>query len=53
MTVVARKAERKVGSKEKLSKLKCAKWWYKWLTQALLIKEEHSVVLARFTRVPA
>ena len=53
MTVVARKAERKVGSKEKLSKLKCTEWWYQWLSQALLIKAEHSVVLARFTRVLA
>ena len=53
MAVVARKAERKAGSKEKLSKLKYAKWWYQWLSQALLIKAERSVVLARFTRVPA
>ena len=53
MAVVARKAERKAGSKEKLSELKCTEWWYQWLSQALLIKVERSVVLARFTRVPA
>ena len=40
-------------SKEKLSELKCAEWWYQWLSQALLIKAERSVVLARFTRVLA
>ena len=51
--MVARKAERKASSKEKLSELKCAEWWYQWLSQALLIKAEHSVVLAWFTRVPA
>ena len=48
-----RKAERKASSKEKLSELKCAEWWYQWLRQALLIKAERSVVLAWFTRVPA
>ena len=48
-----RKVERKVGSNKKLSELKCAEWWYQWLSQALLIKAERSVVLARFTRVPA
>ena len=53
MAVVARKAERKAGSKEKLSELKCTKWWYQWLSQALLIKVERLVVLAWFTRVPA
>jgi len=53
LTVVARKAERKAGSKEKLSELKCVEWWYQWLSQALLIKAEHLVVLARSTRVPA
>ena len=53
MAVVARKAERKAGSKEKLSELKCAEWWYQWLSQALLIKAERSVVLAWFTKVPA
>ena len=53
LAVVARKAKRKAGSKEKLSELKCAEWWYQWLSQALLIKAESSVVLARFTRVPA
>jgi len=47
-----RKAEQKAGSKEKLSELKCAEWWYQWLSQALLIKVEHSVVLACSTRVP-
>ena len=41
MAVVARKAEQKAGSKEKLSELKCAEWWYQWLSQALLIKAEH------------
>ena len=46
-------AEQKVGSKEKLGELKCAEWWYQGLSQALLIKAERSVVLARFTRVPA
>ena len=51
--VVARKAERKVCSKEKLDELKCAEWWYQWLSQALLIKTERSVVLTWFTRVPA
>ena len=50
--MVVRKAKRKAGSKEKLSELKCAEWWYQWLSQALLIKAERSVVLARFTRVP-
>ena len=53
MVVVARKAERKASSKEKLSELKCAEWWYQWLSQALLIKAERSVVLAWFTKVPA
>ena len=53
MAVVVRKAERKAGSKEKLSELKCVEWWYQWLSQALLIKAERSVILARFTRVPA
>ena len=48
-----RKAERKASSKEKLIELKCAEWWYQWLSQALLIKAEHSVVLAWSTRVPA
>ena len=48
-----RKAERKAGSKKKLSELTCTEWWYQWLSQALLIKVEHSVVLALFTRVPA
>ena len=48
-----RKVERKAGSKEKLSELKCAEWWYQWLSQALLIKAERSVVLAWFTRVLA
>ena len=51
--MVVRKAERKASSKEKLSELKCTEWWYQWLSQALLIKAEHSVVLAWFTRVPA
>ena len=37
MAVVARKAERKAGSKEKLSELKCVEWWYQWLRQALPI----------------
>ena len=50
--MVVRKAEQKASSKEKLSELKCAKWWYQWLSQALLIKAEQSVVLVRFTRVP-
>ena len=53
LAVVVRKAKRKAGSKEKLSELKCAEWWYQWLNQALLIKAERLVVLARFTRVPA
>ena len=53
LAVVVRKAERKAGSKKKLSELKCAEWWYQWLSQALLIKAERSVVLMRFTRVPA
>ena len=53
MVVVARKSERKAGPKEKLSELKCAKWWYQWLSQALLIKAEWPVVLAWSTRVPA
>ena len=44
-----RKVEQKAGSKEKLSELKCAKWWYQGLSQALLIKVERPVVLARFT----
>ena len=48
-----RKAEQKASSKEKLSELKCAKWWYQGLSQALLIKAERSVVLAWSTRVPA
>ena len=48
-----RKAERKAGSKEKLSELKYVEWWYQGLSQALLIKAERSVVLARSTRVPA
>ena len=47
------KADRKAGSKEKLSELKCAEWWYQWLRQALLRKAERSVVLTQFTRVPA
>ena len=46
MAVVVRKAERKAGSKEKLSELKCVKWWYQGLSQALLIKAERSVVMA-------
>ena len=50
--MVVRKAKRKAGSKEKLSELKCAEWWYQWLSQALLIKAERSMVLTRFTRVP-
>ena len=48
-----RLSKRKVGSKEKLSELRCAEWWYQWLSQALLIKAERSVVLARSTRVLA
>ena len=48
-----RKAEQKVGSKEKLSELKGAEWWYQWLSQALLIKVERSVVLAQSTKVLA
>ena len=36
-----------------LSELKYAEWRYQWLSQTLLIKAERSVVLARFTRVPA
>ena len=52
LAVVVRKAERKAGSKEKLSELKCAEWWYQQLSQALLIEAERSVVLARFTKVP-
>ena len=51
--MVVRKAERKASSKEKLSELKCIEWWYQGLSQALLKKAERSVVLARFTRVPA
>ena len=51
--MVVRKDERKASSKEKLSELKCVEWWYQWLSQALLIKAECSVVLARFTRFPA
>jgi len=47
-----RKAEQKAGSKEKLTELKCAEWWYQGLSQALLIKAKRSVVLARPTRVP-
>ena len=53
LVVVVRKAERKACSKEKLSELKCAEWWYQGLSQALLIKVERSVVLAQSTRVPA
>ena len=53
MAVVVRKDKQKAGSKEKLSELKCAEWWYQGLSQALLIKAERSVVLAWFTRVPA
>ena len=52
LVVVVRKAEQKAGSKEKLSELKCTEWWYQWLSQALLIKAERSVVLAWSTRVP-
>ena len=48
-----RKAERKASLKEKLSELKCDEWWYQWLSQALLIKVERSVVLAWFNRVLA
>ena len=51
--MVVRKVEQKDGSKEKLSELKYAEWWYQWLSQALLIKAEWSMVLTRFTRVPA
>ena len=43
----------KLAQGKKLSELNCAKWWYQWLSQALLIKAKHSVVLAWFTRVPA
>ena len=50
--MVVRKAEQKAGSKEELSELKCIEWWYQGLSQALLIKGERSVVLARSTRVP-
>ena len=50
--MVVRKAEQKAGSKEKLSELKGVEWWYQWLSQALLIKVERSVVLAWLTRVP-
>ena len=46
MAVVARKAEQKADSKEKLSELKCTEWWYQGLSQALLIKAERSVVQA-------
>ena len=51
--MVVRKAKRKAGSKEKLGELKCAELWYQWLSQALVIKAERSVVLTWFTRVPA
>ena len=51
--MVVRKAKRKAGSKEKLSELKYAEWWYQGLSQALLIKAERSMVLARSTRIPA
>ena len=51
--MVVRKAKRKAGSKEKLSELKYAEWWYQGLSQALLIKAEHLVVLAWSTRVLA
>ena len=50
--MVVRKAKRKASSKEKLSELKCAEWWYQWLSQSLLMKAEWSVVLAWSTRVP-
>ena len=52
LVVVARKAERKAGSKEKLNELKCTEWWYQGLSQALLIKAERLVVLAWSIRVP-
>ena len=42
---------KKLAQRENLSELKCAEWWYQWLSQALLIKAERSVVLTRFTRV--
>ena len=43
----------KLAQEEGLGELECTEWWYQWLSQALLIKAEQSVVLARFTRVPA
>ena len=47
-----RRTVRKARSKEKLDELKCTKWWYQWLSQALLIKAERAVVLVWSTRVP-
>jgi len=43
----------KLAQRENLCEVKCDEWWYQWLSQALLIKAERSVVLAWFTRVLA